>query len=118
MEKAKEYATLILQCTSLAELFLKDYHAEMYKHQHTVNHRTKFMISRNLELSKKLQIQLSTIEKALVGKCNDEQMDAFLDDVGFLHQLIVKSYEVAGDSELRRKKVLDTLDKLYKTKKK
>ena len=113
LNSAKYLATLVLQLTSLAELFLKDYEAELYKAGFESKQAAKMRIKQNAELAKKLRLNLKSIELDLTGKCSEEQEDAFLDDVGFLHNLILKAYSVAGERDNRRKRILKTMDNLY-----
>jgi len=115
--KAKYLATLILQSTSLADLFLRDYSHEVNKLHQSVNGSAKFRVKNNLELAKKLSNSISSIECDLNKKINDKQEDHFLDDVGFLYKLIVLVYSQVGDSDLRRSKVLKLIENAYKDKK-
>ena len=113
LDSAKYLATLVLQLTSLAELFLKDYEAQLYKAGYESKQAAKMRIKQNADLARKLRLNLKSIELELTGKCSEEQADAFLDDVGFLYNLILKAYSVAGEKDNRRKRILKTVDNLY-----
>ena len=113
IEKAAYLSTIIMQCTSLAEMLLKDYEAYLLKAGYQSKQAAKQRIKQNAELAKKLRLNLKSIELEMTGKINESQVDAFLDDVGFLNALVTRSYRMVGDSELRRSKLIKTIDKLY-----
>lgn len=116
IEKAKLYATMVMQTTSLAELFLKDYERILLDLRFSTKQDVKQKVSMNAEKASQLGTGLRTIEKALTGIMNEAQHDSFLDDVGFLHNLIISSYEMCYDSEPRRAKILEKINGAYKTK--
>ena len=116
IEKAKLYATMVMQTTSLAELFLKDYERILLGLIFSTKRDVKQKVSMNAEKAAQLGIGLRTIEKTLTGIMNDAQHDSFLDDVGFLHNLIISSYEMCFDSEQRRESILKKINTAYKQK--
>ena len=101
-EKAKYLATLILQCSSLAELYLKDYEFEMRKQGYESKQKAKQLILANADNARRLMSSLQFLEKQLTVKINEEQQDNFLDDVGFLHNMILLLYDRCGDNEQKR----------------
>lgn len=100
--KAKYLATLILQCSSLAELYLKDYEAEMRKQGYESKQRAKQLILANADNARRLMSSLQYLEKQLTVKINEEQEDCFLDDVGFLHNMLLLLIDRCGDNEQKR----------------
>lgn len=108
-EQAKVYATLILQCTSLAEMYLKDYQHELRKQGYESKQKAKAMIKGNLELSEKLRLSLRKLEFELLNKTNDEQQDNFLEDVGFLHSLISKATAICLHDIPKRDEILNII---------
>ena len=101
-DKAKYYATFVLQCTSLAELFLKDYENELRTQGYASRQRAKQMILNNAKDAKRLMASLSSIERQLTSKTNEHEQDCFLDDVGFLHNMLLLIMDRCGDNEEKR----------------
>ena len=60
LDKAKYFATLVLHCTSMAELFLKDYEAELYKQGSQSRQAIKMHIKQNARQAEMLSVNLST----------------------------------------------------------
>ena len=100
--KAKYQATLVLQCTSLAELYLKDYEYEMYKQGYESKQLAKQLVNNNARKAEQLRKQLSLLEGKLTKQTNNAQQDAFLEDVGFLHEMIFLLTDRCGDNEQKR----------------
>ena len=101
-ERAKYLATLVLQCTSLSELYLKDYEADLRKQGYESKQLTKKLIIDNANQAKKLRLQLKKVENMLLDKVTDDQEDNFLEDVGFLHNMILLLVDRCGDNEQKR----------------
>lgn len=101
-DRAKYLATLVVQCTSLSELYLKDYEADLRKQGYESKQLTKKLINDNANQAKKLRLQLKKVENMLLDKVNEEQEDSFLDDVGFLHNMILLLVDRCGDNDQKR----------------
>ena len=89
-DKAKYLATLILQCSSLAELYVKDYEAELYKQGSQSRQAAKKMITDNAKMARSLRLSLSRLENILKDKLTDELIDSsndMLDNMGILPDL-------------------------------
>lgn len=115
LDKAKYFATLVLHCTSMAELFLKDYEAELYKQGSQSRQAIKMQINNNARQAEMLRLNLKKIEQMLFGKLTEEQEDCFLDDTGFLHNVLLTAIDRCGDSELRRTGMLKKMKSAYKS---
>ena len=115
LERAKYFATLVLHCTSLAELFLKDYEAELYKQGSESRHAIKMQIKQNAKQAEMLRLNLKSIEQKLFGKLSEEQEDCFFEDTGFLHNVLLTAIDRCGDSELRRTGMLKKMKSAYKS---
>ena len=115
LDKAKYFATLVLHCTSMAELFLKDYEAELYKQGSQSRQAIKMQINNNARQAEMLRLNLKKIEQMLFGKLTEEQEDFFLDDTGFLHNVLLTAIDRCGDSELRRTGMLKKMKSAYKS---
>ena len=115
LERAKYFATLVLHCTSLAELFLKDYEAELYKQGSESRHAIKMQIKQNAEKAEMLRLKLKSIEQKLFGKLSEKQEDCFFEDTGFLHNVLLSAIDRAGDSEMRREQILKKIKSSYKS---
>ena len=70
IEKAKLYATMVMQTTSLAELFLKDYERILLGLRFSTKRDVKQKVSMNAEKAAQLGIGLRTIEKTLTDNKN------------------------------------------------
>ena len=103
---------LILQCSSLAELYLKDYEAELYTQGFQTKFLTKKRIKDNAKQAESLRLQLITLEQDLTVKTNDIQKDGFLEDVGFLHNIITLINDRCGNNDEKREKVLKYLSEM------
>lgn len=101
-ERAKYLATLVLQCTSLAELYLKDYEADLRKQGYETRQLAKKMILDNAQKAKSLRLQLKRVENKLTDKISEQQEDGFLEDVGFLHNMLLLLIDRCGDNEEKR----------------
>ena len=101
-DRAKYLATLVVQCTSLSELYLKDYEADLRKQGYESKQLTKKLINDNANQAKKLRLQLKKVENMLLDQVNEEQEDSFLDDVGFLHNMILLLVDRCGDNDQKR----------------
>ena len=101
-DRAKYLATLVVQCTSLSELYLKDYEADLRKQGYESKQLTKKLINDNANQAKKLRQQLKKVENMLLDQVNEEQEDSFLDDVGFLHNMILLLVDRCGDNDQKR----------------
>ena len=115
LDKAKYFATLVLHCTSMAELFLKDYEAELYKQGSQSKQAIKMHIKQNARQAEMLRLNLKSIEQKLFGKLTEEQEDCFFDDTGFLHNVLLTAIDRCGDSELRRNGMLKKMKSAYKS---
>ena len=115
LDKAKYFATLVLHCTSMAELFLKDYEAELYKQGSQSKQAIKMHIKQNARQAEMLRLNLKSIEQKLFGKLTEEQEDCFFDDTGFLHNVLLTAIDRCGDSELRRTGMLKKMKSAYKS---
>ena len=115
LDKAKYFATLVLHCTSMAELFLKDYEAELYKQGSQSKQAIKMHIKQNARQAEMLRLNLKSIEQRLFGKLTEEQEDCFFDDTGFLHNVLLTAIDRCGDSELRRTGMLKKMKSAYKS---
>lgn len=115
LDKAKYFATLVLHCTSMAELFLKDYEAELYKQGSQSKQAIKMHIKQNARQAEMLRLNLKSIEQRLFGKLTEEQEDCFFDDTGFLHNVLLSAIDRAGDSEMRREQILKKIKSSYKS---
>ena len=115
LDKAKYFATLVLHCTSMAELFVKDYEAELYKQGSESRQAIKMQINNNARQAEMLRLNLKKIEQMLFGKLTEEQEDFFLDDTGFLHNVLLTAIDRCGDSELRRTGMLKKMKSAYKS---
>lgn len=101
-DRAKYLATLVVQCTSLSELYLKDYEADLRKQGYESKQLTKKLINDNANQAKKLRLQLKKVENMLLDQVNEDQEDSFLDDVGFLHNMILLLVDRCGDNDQKR----------------
>ena len=101
-DRAKYLATLVVQCTSLSELYLKDYEADLRKQGYESKQLTKKLINDNANQAKKLRLQLKKVENMLLDQVTEDQEDSFLDDVGFLHNMILLLVDRCGDNEQKR----------------
>lgn len=115
LDKAKYFATLVLHCTSMAELFLKDYEAELYKQGSQSRQAIKMHIKQNARQAEMLRLNLKSIEQKLFGKLTEEQEDCFFEDTGFLHNVLLTAIDRCGDSELRRTGMLKKMKSAYKS---
>ena len=115
LDKAKYFATLVLHCTSMAALFLKDYEAELYKQGSQSKQAIKMHIKQNARQAEMLRLNLKSIEQKLFGKLTEEQEDCFFDDTGFLHNVLLTAIDRCGDSELRRTGMLKKMKSAYKS---
>ena len=115
LDKAKYFATLVLHCTSMAELFLKDYEAELYKQGSQSRQAIKMQIKQNARQAEMLRLNLKSIEQKLFGKLTEEQEDCFFEDTGFLHNVLLTAIDRCGDSELRRTGMLKKMKSAYKS---
>ena len=115
LDKAKYFATLVLHCTSMAELFLKDYEAELYKQGSQSRQAIKMHIKQNARQAEMLRLNLKSIEQKLFGKLTEEQEDYFFEDTGFLHNVLLTAIDRCGDSELRRTGMLKKMKSAYKS---
>ena len=115
LDKAKYFATLVLHCTSIAELFLKDYEAELYKQGSQSRQAIKMHIKQNARQAEMLRLNLKSIEQKLFGKLTEEQEDCFFEDTGFLHNVLLTAIDRCGDSELRRTGMLKKMKSAYKS---
>ena len=116
LDKAKYFATLVLHCTSMAELFLKDYEAELYKQGSQSRQAIKMHIKQNARQAEMLRLNLKSIEQKLFGKLTEEQEDCFFEDTGFLHNVLLTAIDRCSDSELRRTGMLKKMKSAYKSK--
>lgn len=105
MRKAKYFATLILHCTSLAELFLKDYESVLYKAGYESKQARKMEIKSHAKQAEKLRISLKRLENSLNDTMSEEQKDAFYEDIGFLHQILTLVIDRCGDNDSKRTQV-------------
>lgn len=103
-ERAKYLATLVLQCTSLAELYLKDYEHDLRRQGSESKQATKKAILDNARQAEKLRLSLKRVENMLMDRTSENQKDDFLDDVGFLHNMILLLVDRCGDNEEKRTK--------------
>ena len=71
-DRAKYLATLVVQCTSLSELYLKDYEADLRKQGYESKQLTKKLINDNANQAKKLRLQLKKVENMLLDQVNEE----------------------------------------------
>lgn len=101
-KKAKYQATLVLQFTSLAELYLKDYEAELYKQGYKSKQMAKKRILDNARAAERLRLNCLSIEQELTAKTNENQMDDFLGDIGFMHNMFLLLIDRCGSSEQKR----------------
>ena len=101
-ERAKYLATLVLHCTSLAELYLKDYESDLRKQGYESRQMAKKMILDNARQAKSLRLQLKSLENMLTDKISEQQEDNFLADVGFLHNMLLLLIDRCGDNEEKR----------------
>lgn len=101
-DRAKYLATLVVQCTSLSELYLKDYEADLRKQGYESKQLTKKLINDNANQAKKLRLQLKKVENMLLDQVTEDQEDSFLEDVGFLHNMILLLVDRCGDNEQKR----------------
>lgn len=101
-ERAKYLATLVLQCTSLAELYLKDYESDLRKQGYESRQIAKKMILDNARQAKSLRLQLKRVENMLTDKISEQHEDNFLEDVGFLHNMLLLLIDRCGDNEEKR----------------
>jgi len=100
----------------MAELFLKDYEAELYKQGAQSKQQIKQKINNNARAAEQLRKQTASIETMLFGKLNEKQTDAFLDDVGFLYNVLLTAIDRCGDSEKMRETMLKKIQTMYKSK--
>jgi len=100
----------------MAELFLKDYEAELYKQGAQSKQHIKQKINNNARAAEQLRKQTASIETMLFGKLNEKQTDAFLDDVGFLYNVLLTAIDRCGDSEKMRETMLKKIQTMYKSK--
>ena len=63
--KAKYFATLVLQCTSLSELFLKDYIVVLSKIGYESKQARKMEINSNVRQAEKLRLSLMRLENSM-----------------------------------------------------
>ena len=101
-DRAKYLATLVVQCTSLSELYLKDYEADLRKQGYESKQLTKKLINDNANQAKKLRLQLKKVENMLLDQVTEDQEDSFLEDVGFLHNMILLLVDRCGDNDQKR----------------
>lgn len=99
---AKHLATLVLQFTSLAELYTKDYEAELYKQGFESRQAAKKMITDNARVAHSLHLSLMRLENTLLQKISEAEQDDFLDDVGFLHEMCLLITDRCGANETKR----------------
>lgn len=118
-ERAEITASMIIQATSVAVLLLKDYECIMNQLGYQTKQITKKMVTVNAEKAAILMTNLMRIEKNMIKTItvNDkDNEDHFLNDVGFMYNLILSSYEMCYDSEQRRESILKKINTAYKTK--
>jgi len=68
-------------------------------------------------LAKKLRLSFAEMERKITIDASAESKDQFLDDVGFVYNIVMDSMRVAGDSDNRRARILKMINGLYKDKK-
>lgn len=85
---------------------MKDYEAELYKQGYATKQLAKKKIKDNARQAECLRLQLSSLEGELTSTTNETQKDSFLEDVGFLHNLIVLTIDRCGDNEKKRARVI------------
>lgn len=119
LERAALLATMIIQSTSVAVLFLRDYQAVLNDLGRDTRHEAKRMVTNNAEKAISLMVSLEKIEKSMIKtitSVNEEHEDHFLNDVGFMYNLMISAYEMCHDSEQRRDSILKKINTAYKTK--
>ena len=92
----------MLHCTSLAELYLKDYEYDLRKQGYESRQMAKKMILDNARQARSLRLQLKRVENMLTDKISEQQEDNFLEDVGFLHNMLLLLIDRCGDNEEKR----------------
>lgn len=105
IRKAKYFATLVLNCTSLAELFLKDYESVLYKAGYESKQARKMEIKSNAKQAEKLRMSLKRLENALTDTMSEEHKDAFYEDIGFIHNILTLVIDRCGDNDSKRTQV-------------
>lgn len=104
--KAKYFATLVLQCTSLSELFLKDYIVVLSKIGYESKQARKMEVNSNVRQAEKLRLSLMRLENSLTDTMKTEDLkDAFYDDIGFLHNIVTLIIDRCGDNDSKRTQV-------------
>jgi hypothetical protein len=117
-KKQASYCAMIIQhLSSAAELVLKDYEYHINFLGSDLKRETKNEVKRNAELAKKLRLSFAEMERKITIDASAESKDQFLDDVGFVYNIVMDSMRVAGDSDNRRARILKMINGLYKDKK-